>query len=441
MEELKFSELIYAYTAGCLDYDEMKVFVEKFKYLNIDKVELGELQNVISFLPAILEPEKPDVIVKDEIAKRLRKYKSEILSTEKPEEAESILVYNEKIEQPEDEFVNEEEIINTSDLVEEEINRENETELKEEINPEAENGIIEENNYPTTFEYEEEIKQTENEETEQDYENFKPENEIELNSYYETETINEPVKEAEADDKSYEKALIDEIQFQELREKEEAGTTQDLQHELPKDDNKIKQPFQYPQDVHIAEYKGKQSNTGVIVFTIIVFILSLAASAFIYFYFSQENDKSQKEVISLRNEVDGLNQELIRLNKVQRILSLLSSKDVWNLNLNGTVGNPTGFGKLIIDFSAHEGLIQLYNMPHLENKMFYHLWVNIKDTTLSLGSFIPKKDVEYMPLSEIPVINPAEINSVVLTLEESKEVLQPKGPEYLSTTIQQRRTR
>ncbi|RJP72980.1 MAG: hypothetical protein C4539_02580 [Ignavibacteriales bacterium] len=438
MEELKFNELMYAYTAGCLDYDEMKIFVEKFKYLNIDKIELGELQNVISFLPAILEPEKPGTYVKDEIAKKLRKYKSEILSVEKPEEDESIPVYEEPVEPPVEEFLNEEESL-PENIVEEEVYHETDFELKEESNPEFENELLEENNYPATLEYVTEVQPADNEEKEQDNENINSVNDIELDSYYETEAISEPIEETE--DKSYEKALIDEIQFQELREKEEAESTQDLHQELPKDDNKIKQPFQYPQDVHIAEYKGKQSNTGVIIFTTIVLILSLVAAAFIFFYFTQENDKSQKEIISLRSEVDGLNQELIRLNKVQRILSLLSSKDVWNLNLNGTIGNPTGFGKLIIDFSAHEGLIQLYNMPHSNDKMFYHLWVNVKDTALSLGSFIPKKDVEYIPLSEIPDINPAEINSVVLTLEESKEAKQPKGTEYLSTTIQQRRTR
>jgi hypothetical protein len=438
MEELKFNELMYAYTAGCLDYDEMKIFVDKFKYLNIDKIELGELQNVISFLPVILEPEKPTAYVKDEIAKRLRKYKSEILSVEIPDETENIPAYQETVEQHVDEFLNEEDI-QPENIVQEEAYFESSLEQKEEINTDFENELIDENNYPASIEYEEEIKPADKEEIEPGEENITAENDIELDSYYETEAIKEPLEEAE--DKSYEKALIDEIQFQELREKEEAESTQDLQPEFPKDDNKIKQPFQYPQDVHIAEYKGRQSNTGVIIFSIIVLLLSLGASAFIYFYFTQENDKSQKEIISLRSEIDGLNQELSRLNKVQRILSLLSSKDVWNLNLNGTIGNPTGFGKLIIDFSAHEGLIQLYNMPHPDNKMFYHLWVNVKDTTLSLGSFIPKKDVEYIPLSEIPVINPAEINSVVLTLEESKEANQPKGTEYLSTTIQQRRTR
>jgi len=436
MEETKFNELIYAYTAGCLDYDEMKSFVEHFKYANVDKVELGELQNVISFLPAILELEKPGIVIKDEIAKRLYKYKSEILSMERTEEAESISVYKEQLEQPPDEFVNEEvENIQLPTEIEEDTLPEIEYELKEEISPEIENEFVNESNLKADDEYEEEIKQTD------EIENYKPENEIELDSYYESDAVKEPPADFEPEDKSYEKALIDEIQFQELREKEETEATQNLLHELPKDDNKIKQPFQYPQDVHIAEYQSKQSNTGIIVFIIIVLILSLGSSAFLYYYFTRENEKLQKEVVSLNDDLDGLNQELTRLNKVQRILSLLSSKDVWNLNLNGTISNPTGFGKLIIDFSSHEGLLQLYNMPQLNNKMFYHLWLNIKDTTLSLGSFIPKKDVEYIPLSEIPVLNPDEISSVVLTLEENKDVVQPKGTQFLSTTIQQGRNR
>jgi len=361
MEDLKLNEMLYAYAAGCLDDEEMLSFNENMEDADIDRIKLGELQNVISLLPAILELEKPHARIKDEIAKRLYKYKTENVPVEKAEKFEIV-----------------------------------------------------ENIAPDEFEVDEQP----------------------------VEILNEQEEEIPpvAEDKSYEKALIDEIQFQELRDKAEAETAQNEFTETPEDE-KIKQPFVYPQDVQIAAYENKQSNKGIVVLVIVLFILSLAGAGAVYYLLNNELQENHKVIASLAGEVDGLNQELMRLNKVQRILSLLGSKDVWNINLNGTVGNPTGFGKLIIDFSAREGLLQLYNMPQLNAKKFYHLWVLGKDTTISLGSFIPKKDVEYMPLSNIPVLKPEEINSVVLTLEESGEVNQPKGTEYLSTIIQQKRNR
>lgn len=72
-------EMISAYAAGCMDKKNIRAFRD---YVNdggeLPVGELGELQNVISLLPVILELEKPDPELKDKIAKKLISLQDEI---------------------------------------------------------------------------------------------------------------------------------------------------------------------------------------------------------------------------------------------------------------------------------------------------------------------------------------------------------------------------
>ena len=65
-------EMISAYSAGCMDKKNLKTFREYVEQGGEMPVgELGELQNVVSLLPIILELEKPSPALKDKVAKKL----------------------------------------------------------------------------------------------------------------------------------------------------------------------------------------------------------------------------------------------------------------------------------------------------------------------------------------------------------------------------------
>ena len=73
------NDLIYAYSLGCLDKEEL----ERLKSLNdsteeLDFKELGEFQNLVSLLPSTLTLENPDPQLKDNVAKKLYRLKDEI---------------------------------------------------------------------------------------------------------------------------------------------------------------------------------------------------------------------------------------------------------------------------------------------------------------------------------------------------------------------------
>lgn len=79
MADQMINEMIAAFAAGCMDKDNYVQFKE---YLiaggELPKGELGELQNIISMIPVILDLENPDAAIKDKVAKKLIGMKEEI---------------------------------------------------------------------------------------------------------------------------------------------------------------------------------------------------------------------------------------------------------------------------------------------------------------------------------------------------------------------------
>lgn len=79
MADKALSEMIAAFAAGCMDkenYMQFKDYMDEGG--NLPKGELGELQNIISMIPVILDLENPDPSIKDLVAKKLIGMKEEI---------------------------------------------------------------------------------------------------------------------------------------------------------------------------------------------------------------------------------------------------------------------------------------------------------------------------------------------------------------------------
>jgi hypothetical protein len=75
------SEIIAAFAAGCIDRDNYIQFKDYFAAGGeLPDNELGDLQNIISMIPVILDLEQPNPAIKDNIAKKLISLKDEIKS-------------------------------------------------------------------------------------------------------------------------------------------------------------------------------------------------------------------------------------------------------------------------------------------------------------------------------------------------------------------------
>ncbi|MBA4406866.1 hypothetical protein C0389_06290 [bacterium] len=79
MADKMIHEMISAFAAGCMDKDNYTHFKDYLKAGGeLPKGELGELQNIISMIPVILDLENPDPAIKDMVAKKLIGMKEEI---------------------------------------------------------------------------------------------------------------------------------------------------------------------------------------------------------------------------------------------------------------------------------------------------------------------------------------------------------------------------
>lgn len=72
-------EMIAAFAVGCMDKDNFIQFKDYFESGGeLPRAELGDLQNIVSMIPVILDLEQPDPSIKDNIAKKLISLKDEI---------------------------------------------------------------------------------------------------------------------------------------------------------------------------------------------------------------------------------------------------------------------------------------------------------------------------------------------------------------------------
>lgn len=197
--------------------------------------------------------------------------------------------------------------------------------------------------------------------------------------------------------------------------------------------------FSKREPVLSTDYQSGRStdNRKILTIMVVLFIILIIVSSSIVYYNLKGVIKDQQKILSsVQTEVSVLNDEIVRLNKIQRILAILGSKDVSTINLDGTIDNPTGFGKIVFDPVNREGLISFFNMPPLPRGKAFQLWLMSKGQPFSLGTYIPVKNGDrYIPLSEFPDIPVSNVDAFIVTLEDENGSDSPKGTVYLSSAL------
>lgn len=396
LSEQKFREMIYAFSAGCLDKDECLDFIE---YLNagrkVPENELGELQNVVALLPAILELETPQPHVKDKVAKRLYRMREE-LREKKRQMVKDLTqgevqplnenVFAEKVyEQPE-----EKPALKTTGrmTVETPVIQ---TEPLDSRNRPLNNSAAAEAPYadPDKIDFESETPEVPR-----------------VTGYRSMDT------------------------FQAAPVKEDAEVTEPVQAEP------IRQKWVKEEPDYEEEEKSERSFKNLMILSAILAFV-LVAGGIIYFAMNRQIRQGKEQIASLSGQVNALNSEMLRLDRNQKVLAVLSAKDLRTINLDGADGNSGGFGKLSILQNGNEGVIQFYNMPPLKDSSVYQLWLKSKDRYYSLGTFRTIREVEYFPFS-IPNEAQGKIDSYIVTLESADGRTTPSDKVYLMTSFNNR---
>lgn len=413
LSEQKFNEMIHAFSAGCLDKSECLEFLEYLKSgQKVRENELGELQNVVSLLPAILEIERPAAEVKDRVAKRLYRMREEL--REKRRQSQKDVAPGEVAPANENAFS-------------EKLTEKHEAE-KPDMPPPPAPPI------KTTGRMTVESPLPKNPIPESGFrENPLPVNPVPENPLPEREPL---VK----NNRGLKKSTIVEVPYTEVDkpESETAGVpgTQNTGDHLYKTMEPIVPQTVRQPVMEESETESKSYFKTIIVMTVIL-VLVLIAGAVTYLLMNRRINQGKEQIASLSGQVNALNSEMLRLDRNQKVLAVLSAKDLKTINLDGTASNPGGFGKLTLLQNGSEGVIQLYNMPALKDSSVYELWLQSGKSYYSLGTFRTRREVEYFPFS-VPEAEQGKIDSYIVTLEDGEGRTAPSDKVYLMTTFNEK---
>lgn len=363
MDSNKLREVLYAYSAGCLEKEDYPLLVN---YLNSASEsfasELTDTQNILALIPTLLEIEQPNQKVKDKVARKLYRMRNESRQAKKPLTMNPIIASETTAETNK-----------TRTAIGETDNKtvslkspsyvplsEHPAAAEQEIVTEKETGYKDPQENPG-FEPEEEVVAAENN----------------LTQMSENKALKLSPEKAES------KNEIPEVSLKKIQETPTNATR----------------------------------SKGLLYFVICILTAILLCSG-TYYIMSKEVTESKKQVASLSTQISTLSSEMEKMEKNQRVLSLLGAKDTKTYSLDATEANPKGFGKLTISSEGKEGVLQLYNMPALSGNQVYQLWVTNKNQSISMGAFIMKRDVEYFPVEQLPM-DQNQIESFIVTLEDN----------------------
>jgi hypothetical protein len=399
------SNNIFPFALGCLDREE---FIELISQLEkgeeIPAKELGELQNIASLLPAILNIEQPAYSVKDKVARKLYRIKDELksrrektgLSTSETSKEEPAEESNQTISIADSEhdifndieektFKNEpEKFVITSDP--------EETSEKpfslggfEPVKPKRKTGEFYKTEEVEQKEFEqEEFESEEAEQFESKHQEIEHEEILESETHQEETPSSSRKPEVTSDDVD-EEELIDSIIEQ------EGGST------LRKDYRK--------------NYLNKKTLLTYVALMLALIVLVAVIVAYLDFASDVRSYKSQVEDLTAR--VTNLT---FRVESSREIEKILEADNAAVITLTGTRLNPQGTGKVILDLSDNRGYLQLMRMPRLPENRTYQLWIEAGTAPFTVANVRPVDEVEYYPF-DLPLITPGQRINFLVTEE------------------------
>ena len=364
-------EMIAAYSAGCIDKKNLQNFREYMESGGDMPVgELGELQNVISLLPVILELEKPSPNLKDKVAKKLIGLQDEIKEKIKITKQRTAATRSTEVPPPPPH----------KSIVEEvppEESRSTQTGAFDKVEP-----------------------------TEERMEFTTPE-----------ELTKEKTKATTFEDIAPQQTRRTE--FRSTGPQPDEPPTPTKRYDLP------------PRTVDDLE-SGK-ARKPILIWIAIGLVFAILLAGLIIVYNSSAGYKSQiasleQRVASLQNEIDK-NRGLI--NKYEDLNRFMNYGDLKVIPLSPIDENTSGSGKLMMSFEHREGLLELNDMPTLGTNQAFQVWLISEGRSFSLGSFVPNMQQKFIEIDDIPYIPKNEIELVRVTIEPLSGSDLPQGPAVL----------
>lgn len=417
--EKEYYELLQAYALGCLDkpdLDKIKNYIDAGG--EYPWKELGEFQNLAALFPSILNMEIPSPQLKDKVARKLYRIKSD-----KPEKKTFTRPVIEKpaVPRPETAAHPPKKDEGLSDLFDQNrITVESNFYYDEEAAPskefeKLEERETEEERHPKVQEFEIVTARTKEEPPAPDEEQILPE----PPAAGETEGLRLTDASLQGD--------LSGLEIEENPVEEQVLTPKPAPP--PRVTLKEKQPYS---PYRSRELEPEKRGKGGIILASVLFVIVAAGLIFVYLKISTDVNVYKTSVDKLNQQIKALSSQV---NNNQDLQKLLLTKNVKIVNLIGTPANQMGYGKLIISFDNSKGYLQLSDVPALQTDNAYQLWINIKGTYSSLGLFKPSENVEYFPFA-IPELTNTGATKFLVSEEPSAGSDRPSGKIVLTGSLQ-----
>jgi len=142
-------------------------------------------------------------------------------------------------------------------------------------------------------------------------------------------------------------------------------------------------------------------------------------------------------LLSILNTNSILNNKILgfksNLGKDSRILNVLNSKQIEIINLEGLDINPGGYGKIFWSPFSREAVLQVSNLPPIDNNQEYRLWLK-KDNTFTSEAIITSdkfNPVNFYYVKNLPINNEDSTYTIILTLDAKGKADKPTSTIYL----------
>jgi hypothetical protein len=386
----EYSDLLYAYSIGCLDKEDLLQLTNFIETGNeFPSQELGEYQNLAALLPSILNMETPGPEIKDKVARKLYRIKNERLPSIT---SESIRKEQAAVE------VKHNILIEGKTLQSDSF--EHTGTLKENLTS-GDEGVLKND----------QLKQNLQTDTSSNLKNVNDEFLTQKTSAkILSDHINIPI--------------TDEIDTKSIEINEVSNTKQKTVSNADKKKSYHLHGISGPR----TEKKGK----GGIILIIILFLIIFLGLIYFYQRISFSVNTYRGEIDKLNKQVSNLSEQVAVNKEVEKILQM---RDAHIINLYGSSLYKEGFGKIIISFESSSGLLQLSNMPVLNNGKSYQVWMTTEGHTNSLRVLNPVDNKYYFPIS-LPVQNYKGEIRFIVTEESSEGSQMPSNKVYLTGILQ-----
>jgi anti-sigma-K factor RskA len=153
-----------------------------------------------------------------------------------------------------------------------------------------------------------------------------------------------------------------------------------------------------------------------------ILIIAIGFLVVLVFNLNKTINTQQSQITLLENEVE----------KNEQLLSVLTSKEIEVVIMNGLEINPSGYGKIIWDPERKSAILQISNLPPESEDKDYQLWVIKENKPISAGTFSTnQKEENFFKIENLAEVNKNLINAFAVTLEPKGGVPQPTGEMYL----------